>query len=225
MTLGAQDAIPVSAGARAVLEGLYASPRVADPRDPDGPPLEVFPTSIPVEHAVLLAETVRDNDLVRTLETGMAYALSTLAIAGVHADRDAGRHVAIDPIQSTKWRSLGRENLRRAGIERFVEVVEERSDEALPRMAAEGQACDFAFIDGHHLFDFVLVDFFYVDRMLVEGGIVAFHDPWIPAVARVIDFLRTNRDRDYELARADEGLALLRKVGTDERDWDHWRPF
>jgi predicted O-methyltransferase YrrM len=220
MTLRAQDAIPVSAGARAVLEEIYASGRVVDP---DGLPLDAFPTSIPIEHAVRLAQTVGDNDLLRTVETGMAYGVSTLAIAGAHADRGTGHHVAVDPIQSTKWRSIGRTNLRRAGIERFVRVVEERSDEALPRMVAEGDACDFAFIDGHHLFDFVMVDFFYIDRMLVEGGIVAFHDPWIPAVGRVLDFVR--RNRAYEVSSADEWLALLVKVGHDERDWDEYRPF
>jgi methyltransferase family protein len=220
VTLGAQDAIPVSAGARAVLEEIYAARRV---EDPDGSLLEVFPTSIPIEHAVRLAEIVRDHGLTRTLETGMAYALSTLAIAGVHADRETGRHVAVDPIQSTKWRSLGREHVRRAGLEPYVRVVEERSDEALPRMVAEGETCDFAFIDGHHLFDFVLVDFFYLDRMLDVGGVVAFHDPWIPAVGRVLEFVR--RNRDYDVLEEDDGLALLRKVGTDERDWDHHWPF
>src|SRR5947207_15513503 len=105
MTLGAQNAIPVSARARAVLEEIYAAPRLADPRHPGGPRLEVFPTSIPVEHAVRLAQTVRDEDLRRTVETGMAYALSTLAIAGAHAERGAGSHVAIDPVPSAKWLS------------------------------------------------------------------------------------------------------------------------
>jgi hypothetical protein len=220
MTLDARSAIPVSAGARAVLEEVYAARRV---EDPDGSLLEVFPTSIPVEHAIRLAEIVRDHDLMRTVETGMAYALSTLAIAGVHADRGAGRHVAIDPIQSTKWRSLGRAHVRRAGLEPYVRVVEQRSDEALPRMVADGERCDFAFIDGHHLFDFVLVDFFYVDRMLVEGGMIAVHDPWIPAVSRVLDFVR--RNRAYEVTAEDQGLALLEKTGDDERDWDDHRPF
>jgi len=223
VSLGAQNTIPVAAGARDVLEEVYATPVFVDPRDPDGPPLEVFPTSIPREHAVRLAEIVRDNDFTRTVETGMAYALSTLAIAGVHAERGSGSHTAIDPIQSTKWRSIGRENVVRAGLEPFVRIVEEQSDEALPRMATSGQVCDFAFIDGQHLFDFVLVDFFYLDRMLVEGGIVAFHDPWIPAVGRVLDFVRSNRA--YEVTSEDDHLALLRKAGGDERDWDDYRPF
>jgi predicted O-methyltransferase YrrM len=219
MTVRAQD-VPVCEGARALLAELYERRQV---RDDAGELLELFPTSIPVEHAVRLAETVRDRELTRTVETGMAYGLSTLAIAGVHAARESGEHVAIDPIQSTKWRSLGRAHVRRAGLERYVEVLEERSDEALPRLAAEGRECDFVFIDGHHLFDFVLVDFFYADRMLVEGGIVAFHDPWIPAVGRVLDFVRHNRA--YEVMSADDGLTLLEKTGDDERDWNEHRPF
>ncbi len=223
MSLGAKHAIPVSAGARAVLEEIYSRPRLPDPDDPTGAPLEVFPTSIPMEHAARLADTVHDRGFTRTVETGMAYGLSTLAVAGVHAARGSGHHLAIDPIQSTKWRSLGRAHVRRAGIAPFVTVVEASSDAALPRMAADGEAFDFAFIDGHHLFDFVLIDFFYADRMLVEGGIVAFHDPWIAAVGKVLDYVRTNRA--YKTISADDGLALLLKIGTDERDWDHHRDF
>jgi predicted O-methyltransferase YrrM len=223
VSLQARQAIAVSPGAGAVLAELYAEPHLEDPRDPAGPRLDVFPTSIPVEHAVRLAEIVRDAGLMRTLETGMAYGLSTLAIAGAHAARGSGRHVAIDPIQSTKWRSLGRAHVRRAGIEDFVTVIEQRSDEALPRLSAAGEELDLAFIDGHHLFDYTLVDFFYADRMLVSGGVVAFHDPWIPAVGRVVDFVRTNRA--YEVLSADGGLALLEKIGSDERDWDDHRDF
>jgi hypothetical protein len=223
MTLDTSRTIPVSRATRAVLEEIYAAPRLADRLDPGGPPLEVFPTSIPVEHAVRLAETVRDENCLQTVETGMAYGLSTLAIAGAHAERGRGAHVAIDPIQSTKWRSMGREHVRRAGLEAVVTVVEEPSDVALPRMVAAGAACDFAFIDGHHVFDFVLVDFFYLDRMLGTGGLLAFHDPWIPGVGRVLDFVRHNRE--YDLVEEDMGLAVLRKLGSDERDWDHYRAF
>jgi len=45
---------------------------------------------------------------------------------------------------------------------------------------AQGERIDFAFIDGAHTFDHVLVDFFYIDRMLNVGGIVAFDDVGFP---------------------------------------------
>jgi len=69
--------------------------------------------------------------------------------------------------------------------------------DALPRLCAEGERFDFVFIDGRHLFDCVLVDFFYVDRLLEVGGYVALDDLWMPAVRKVKSFIL--RNRSYEL--------------------------
>ena len=57
---------------------------------------------------------------------------------------------------------------------------------ALTRLCAEGERIDFAFIDGNHRFDYTLVDFFYIDKMLRLGGHVAFDDLWIASVRKVV---------------------------------------
>jgi predicted O-methyltransferase YrrM len=71
---------------------------------------------------------------------------------------------------------LGLANLDRAGYARLVEFHDEPSYRALPALEAAGQRIEFAFIDGWHTFDYVMVDFFYVDRMLRVGGIVVLDD-------------------------------------------------
>ena len=53
---------------------------------------------------------------------------------------------------------------------------------------AQGERIDFAFIDGAHTFDHALVDFFYIDRMLNVGGIVAFDDLGFPCIEKVCRF-------------------------------------
>jgi hypothetical protein len=63
----------------------------------------------------------------------------------------------------------------------------------LPRLEAEGLRLDLAFIDGWHSFDFTLVDFFYIDRMLRPGGILAIDDSQWPSVRKVCRYLVTNR--------------------------------
>lgn len=190
----------------------------------DGSLIDAFPAALPRVHAKEIERLVRDMGLTRTLETGMAYGLSTLAICSVHEERGEGDHIAIDPHQSTDWGGIGRLNLKRAGLSGRAEVIEARSDEALPRLRDEGVRLDFALIDGLHVFDATLVDFFHADRMLDPGGVVVFHDTWMPAVAQAVEFVRTNRA--YEPIEAgDAAMTALRKTADDDRDWDFHRDF
>lgn len=201
-----------------MLERIYASGKV---EDADGTQIDAFPAGVPRAHAEEIARLVRSGGFSRTLETGMAYGLSTLAICG--AMPDGGRHIAIDPFQSSDWRSIGMLNVSRAGFADRVRLVEARSDKALPRLLDEGVRLDFALIDGLHLFDATLVDFYFVDRMLDAGGVVVFHDTWMPAVAQAVAYVRANRA--YSDVPTCDGLAALRKEGDDSRDWDFHRDF
>jgi predicted O-methyltransferase YrrM len=185
----------------------------------DGSLLDAFPESLPEAHASEIERVVRELRLTRTLETGMAYGLSTLAICAVHDQRNEGEHIAIDPHQSTDWGGIGLLNLERAGLSERARVIEARSDEALPRLRDDGTRIDFALIDGLHLFDATLVDFFHIDRMLDTGGVVVFHDTWMPAVAQAVAFVEHNRA--YERIKyGDAAMTALRKLADDERAWD-----
>jgi predicted O-methyltransferase YrrM len=190
----------------------------------DGSLVDAFPESIPESHASEIERLVRDLHLTRTLETGMAYGLSTLTICGVHHQRGEGQHIAIDPYQSSDWGAVGILNLERAGLSERARVIEARSDEALPRLRDEGERIDFALIDGLHLFDATLVDFFHSDRMLDVGGVVVFHDTWMPAVAQAVAYVEANRA--YERLKAgDAAMIALRKTGEDDRAWDFHADF
>jgi len=99
----------------------------------------------------------------------------------------------IDPYQHDKlWRGIGIRNLRQAGFGDIVELIEEPSHLALARLESEGLSVDFAFIDGAHTFDFVLVDFFFVDRILKAGGIVVFDDADYPSIRRTLRYIVKN---------------------------------
>jgi predicted O-methyltransferase YrrM len=207
--------------ASALLDRIYRSGKV---ETAGGEAIDAFPEGLPRAHAEAIERLVRDHGLTSTLETGMAYGLSTLAICGVHEQRGEGTHVAIDPYQSRDWRGIGVLNLERAGLAQRARVIEARSDEALPRLRDEGLRIDFALIDGLHLFDATLVDFFHADRMLDTGGVVVFHDTWMPAVAQAVAYVRANRA--YEpVEPVESGMAALRKTADDDRAWDFHRDF
>ena len=73
-----------------------------------------------------------------------------------------------------------------------------------PELAGDRQTIQFAYVDGWHTFDYALLDFFYIDKMLAPGGVVAFNDCALPSVRRVMRFVtahRRYRDIDVGLRR------------------------
>jgi predicted O-methyltransferase YrrM len=165
---------------------------------------------------VFLQSIVRNLDPTKSLEIGLAYGVSALFICEALRVRDGTEHVMIDPQQhGPSWRGIGLANVLRAGYGHFTRLIEEPSYRALPELERSGQHIDFAFIDGWHTFDFGLVDFFYIDRMLNVGGVVAFDDANWPAIRKLCRFVNTNLS--YSLLRVvEEGpepSTIGRKLG------------
>jgi predicted O-methyltransferase YrrM len=193
---------------------------------PDGTEVEAN-SFIPREECALIYEAIAASGALRGIETGMAFGMSSLCIAdALHRNGGAYELVSIDPCQTTDFRSAGLHLVRRAGL--AVTLVEEPSQLALPRLAAGGQRFDFGFIDGWHTFDHALIDFFYMDVMLRDGGFILFDDVGYPAINAVVRFVLANRD--YELVReltydVPRGLRVrravkraLRTLGRTDRD-------
>jgi hypothetical protein len=73
-----------------------------------------------------------------------------------------------------------------------------------------GVTVQFALIDGWHTFDHALVDFFYVDRLLEDGGIVVFDDVQMPAIEKVVRYVL--RYPNYHLYQAASRSSLPRST-------------
>jgi predicted O-methyltransferase YrrM len=127
-----------------------------------------------------------------SLEIGLAYGVSSLFICDALEKTLATRHILIDPLQIDGFQGMGLENLRQAGYEEIIEFYHQPSYKALPQLEAKGTKIDFAFIDGWHTFDYTLIDFFYIDRMLRVGGVVALDDANWPSIRKVCRFIVTN---------------------------------
>jgi|SRR5215469_3179935 len=161
-------------------------------RCPDG-------SKIALDYAITAAEGKKLQELVLekqpivSLEVGLCYGISAMFICEALAKVGGKRHILIDPTQSSGWQGIGLRNLIEAGFGPLIDFREQESQIALPQLLAEGTRIDFAFIDGWHTFDHVLVDYFYIDRMLRVGGIVAFDDAHFSSVHEVCRFVATNR--------------------------------
>ena len=200
-----------------VVEELYLSDR--SPREDGGwEPLGNW--SLPYYGGEILYRLVTSRKLRRTLEVGMAHGLSTLFIAQGLRENGGERHIAIDPWQTRGFARSALLNVERAGLTEYVELMEEPNFTALPGLLAHGaERFQLAFIDGLHIFDHVVLDFFYCDLLIEAGGYVVFDDSNLPAVQSALAFVLENRLDSYE--RVDdlctERITVLRKTAADVR--------
>jgi predicted O-methyltransferase YrrM len=183
--------------ANPVIDRIYAS-RAITLRDGSTRPMNVY---IPREEGDHLYSLVRALRPETTVEVGMANGLSSLFIAQALRDNDHGRHIAIDPFQSSDWGSAAVVALEQAGLADLVRLIEKPSHQALPELEQDGVRVQFVFIDGSHMFDYVLTDFLCADRLLDDGGLMAFDDSDWPAITAVLRYVLTNRH--YEAAFPD----------------------
>lgn len=235
-----------------LIDQIYETGKV---QDAQGNAFDVYPHSVEPERGRRLYQTVRDSRATRTLEIGMAYGLSTLHICQALQDNGGGVHVAIDPFQHKgaadgshdHYRGVGVANVERAGFADMVTHIEEKSYLALPQLVNAEAQFDFVYIDGMHLFDYALVDFFYADALIEVGGHIAMDDLWMESQQWALAFILKNRH--YELvyqqplsaakrvwrkiknptsrpAMMDAAdFAVLRKVAQDDRNWKHFSAF
>ncbi|MEX2174547.1 MAG: class I SAM-dependent methyltransferase [Pirellulaceae bacterium] len=158
-------------------------------------PLDIF---IPREEGDFLYRLVRENRPACTVEIGMANGISTLFMAAALAENGSGRHIAIDPFQTSDWKNVGLGLVRQAGLGDYVRLVELPSHQALPDLEREGIQAELIFIDGAHLTDYVFADFLVSDKLLAVGGLAVFDDSDWPAVHTVMRYALANRD--FEVA-------------------------
>jgi predicted O-methyltransferase YrrM len=167
-----------------------------DTRTTAKPSGEVVPlhSSLSEATAGVLYRLVLETRPAVAVEVGMAYGVSSLAIlAALRRTGGNGRLISIDPHQFTQWEGCGVAAVERAGLKDRHELIEDYDYLALPRLLGSGRRVGFAFIDGWHTFDYTLLDFWYLDKMLDVGGVIGFDDCEYRAVHKAIRFVQSHR--------------------------------
>ena len=160
---------------------------------PDGRKLKVT-ANISRPNVEALIRFVHDRQPRLVIEIGMAYGVSTIAILSGLSETGQGRLISIDPYLG--WptgRVVALHQVARAGLSNFHEHRHECSYASLPKLLAEGLQPDLVYIDGNHNFDYVFTDFFFADKLIRAGGVIAFNDSGWRSVYKVIRFLRKFR--------------------------------
>src|SRR5262249_32046195 len=115
------------------------------------------------EAAEALYRTVLYERPAVCVQIGLAFGVSALAILTALEDLGQGRLISIDPWQGPSWGNAGLVAIERAGLEHRHELIENRSQLALPALARKGIEAGLGWINGWNTFDVVLMDFWYLD--------------------------------------------------------------
>jgi len=172
-------------------------------------------SNVSTDEGHFLQEIILSTKPQMSLEVGLAYGISTLFMCEALEKVGCQKHIAIDPNQyDDNWEGIGMHNLKIAGYEKLVDLICKPSFQALPNLLEQGYKFDFAFIDGWHTFDYTLVDFFYINKLLNIGGVVAFDDADWPAVRKVCRYLTTLPSYEIMAEKITPKFSMKRKLLT-----------
>ena len=193
----------------AILEKLFRGKKIKDINDQ----IVDFHSGINEEEAKMLIQAISDQKPAITVEIGLAMGTSAFCFCDtaskIHKD---SMHYAIDPFQFTDWKGIGVKLINDAHLQNHFKLIEGKTHEVFNYFPENKIRVDMAFIDGWHTFDYTFIDFFFIDKILNDGGILAFHDMYALSKQKVLNFILTHRD--YE---------ILYKYTISEKD--RWKTF
>ncbi len=143
-------------------------------------------SSVSRAEANFLRELINTYKPKATLEIGCAEGISSMVICETIGPDKI--HMIIDPNQGGNWKNMGINNLKKSGLNNYT-LIEDYSEFVLPMLLKEGKQFDFIFVDGWHTFDHVMVEFFYINRLLKREGIVAFDDVSLIPLNRLMRYI------------------------------------
>ncbi|RTL56073.1 MAG: class I SAM-dependent methyltransferase [Sphingobacteriales bacterium] len=140
------------------------------------------------EQCDFLQRLISENKFSNSIEIGFAYGISALAITE-EIVKNNGRHVIIDKFENTGWDGVGLDLIAQAGYSQNIDFHEEFCYIVLPKLLEEGRKFDFAYIDSTKQLDWLLVDFFFLDKLLIKNGIIVFDDVSFPGIRKLLRYI------------------------------------
>ena len=184
----------------------------------------------PLEQGLFLQKIFDVINPKKSLEVGLAYGISTLFILEKHRDiKSSDRaHIVIEPFP---WGQTAIYNIQKEGLMNYVDIRNDLSDVIIPTLYLAKERIQFAYVDTTKLFDVVMQDFYFIDKILDVGGVIIIDDcdtGGINKVARFINGLphysimdktgRHNPSKKYKVAEKMMNVILnhgLRKAPSN----------
>jgi predicted O-methyltransferase YrrM len=191
----AQETLDLAAGPYGSDAGDTCLPKVllealacGKARNAEGVPIPLH-SNIAKSEALELYQVVRETKPKASAEVGFAQGISALAILKALQDNGAGLHHVMDPFQEN-FHDAGLAMVSHAALDGRLKYYRAFAEEVFPVLPA----LQFVFIDASHLFDLTMLEFVLADKKLDVGGIIAFHDMWMPSLRKVVRYVLSNRN-------------------------------
>lgn len=147
-----------------------------------------------------------------TLEIGLAYGISSLFILEALKKNNGKKHFIIEPFPDIYWNNIGLNNIKKAGYFDLIDFRKDFSYNVLPKLHYENERIDFAYIDTTKVFDIVLTDFFFIDKLLNVEGVVVFDDVTFPGIRKIARFLCKNPNYKIVLQHHKDKKSLRLRI-------------
>ncbi|MDA8566541.1 class I SAM-dependent methyltransferase [Schleiferiaceae bacterium] len=178
--------------------------------------------SIKPHEAEVLKELVLKYHVNTALEIGLAYGASAMTMLGAQSEL---KLTSCDPFQQEDYQNSGLSKIADAGFQSRHTHIKALSDQALPKLLAQGKTYDLIFIDGDHKFSGAFVDFHFATQMIENNGIVVFHDMWMRALILIRSYIKNNRPDLIEIPINCANMCAFQRIGKDERDGMVFKEF
>ena len=171
---------------------------------------------IPIEEVEMIYDVMSEYKPKSSLEIGLCHGISSMAICDNLKESNGVNHI-IDP--GLKVNRYGINNLERAGLKDNFIHYDDVSEVVLPQLLQNDLKVDFVFMDGWLTLDHLMLDFFYIDKILNIGGIVMFDNCEMSSVKEAFNYF-SQYPSYHELTSYLYRCRYLIKESGDKRNWN-----
>ena len=172
--------------------------------------------NIPIEAVEMIYDVMSEYKPKSALEIGLCHGVSSMAICDNLKESNGVNHI-IDP--GLKLNKYGIHNLEGAGLKDNFIHYDGVSEVILPQLLQDNFKVDFVFLDGWKTLDHLMLDFFYIDKILNIGGIVMFDDCEMSSVKEAFNYF-SQYPSYHELTSYLYRCRYLIKESGDKRNWN-----
>jgi hypothetical protein len=172
-----------------------------------------------------LYSLVKDNNFHKILQIGVRHAIDSLYLSlGLQQNEISEDLKEFIMVHSEKKWIEKRNTIKNIPECKNVNinVINEESYIAMPEMIESGKMFDMIVIRGIHLFDNILVDFFYADKLLYKNGILVIFDPTFDSAKKLAKYIQTNfaNYKIFPMNLGSQYCYTFVKMREDDRAWN-----
>jgi hypothetical protein len=164
---------------------------------------------ITLPQAELLFYLVTQTKPILTVETGFNHGLAASIITAAHVYNGLkGGHVPIQEQPRSFMDGIGFYTIERLDLPGY-QIMEHETGMVLPQMYLQklNDGLSFVYFNSATEFDEQMMEYFYLGRLLNEGGIIAINTA-APARQQLVDYIRASRS-DYAIRDVGNSITLV----------------